>query len=246
VARPPDRLLALTEKHEDEIVAAIAADFGTRPAQETRLAELFMVSAGIRHARRHLARWMRPRRVPTPLYLRPGRSRILRQPLGVVGVISPWNYPFQLALLPVVAALAAGNRALLKPSELAPQTAALLERIVAQHFARTSLRSSREPRSDRFAQLPFDHLFSPARPRSGGRSSWPRRQPDTGDAPSWAANRRRWSRRMPISTRSRRGSSRASSSTPVRPASRPTTCSRPRAESTRWSRRSARQWPRCA
>jgi len=156
-----DRLLALTEKHEDEIVTAIAADFGTRPAQETRLAELFMVSAGIRHARRHLARWMRPRRVPTPLYLRPGRSRILRQPLGVVGVISPWNYPFQLALLPVVAALAAGNRALLKPSELAPQTAALLETIVTLHFAADELAvvTGGAEIGQAFAQLPFDHLF---------------------------------------------------------------------------------------
>ena len=156
-----DRLLALTEKHEAEIVAAIASDFGTRPAQETRLAELFMVTAGIRHARRHLSRWIRPRRVPTPLYLRPGRSRILRQPLGVVGVISPWNYPFQLALLPVAAALAAGNRALLKPSELAPRTAALLESIVASRFAADELAvvTGGPEVGQAFAQLPFDHLF---------------------------------------------------------------------------------------
>ena len=156
-----DRLLALTEEHEAEIVAAIAADFGTRPAQETRLTELFLVTAGIRHARRHLARWMRPRRVRTPLYLRPGRSRILRQPLGLVGVISPWNYPFQLALLPVVAALSAGNRVLLKPSELTPQTSALLERIVAAHFAPDELAvvTGGAEAGSAFARLPFDHLF---------------------------------------------------------------------------------------
>ena len=104
---------------------------------------------------------MRPRRVPTPLYLRPGRSRILRQPLGVVGVISPWNYPFQLALLPVVAALAAGNRALLKPSEFTPQTSALLARIVALHFAADELAVVKGGAEvgQAFAQLPFDHLF---------------------------------------------------------------------------------------
>ncbi|HSS70396.1 MAG TPA: coniferyl aldehyde dehydrogenase [Casimicrobiaceae bacterium] len=156
-----DRLEAMTERHEDEIVAAIAADFGTRAAQETRLAELFMITAGIRHARRHLARWMRPRHVPTPIYLWPGRSRIERQPVGVVGVISPWNYPVQLALLPALAALSAGNRVLLKPSELTPRTAELLQRIVAAHFAADEFGvvTGGADVGQAFAQLPFDHLF---------------------------------------------------------------------------------------
>jgi coniferyl-aldehyde dehydrogenase len=156
-----ERLAALTEDHEQEIVAAIAADFGTRPAQETRLAELFMITAGIRHARRNLRRWMAEQRVPTPLYLWPGRSRLLRQPLGVVGVISPWNYPVQLALLPALAALAAGNRVMLKPSELTPQTSALLERMVAQHFAEDEFAvvTGGPDVGDAFSRLPFDHLF---------------------------------------------------------------------------------------
>src|SRR5947207_10147614 len=98
-----DRIEALCDAHEAEIVEAIAEDFGVRPAQETRLAELFMVCVGVRHAQRHLREWMRPHVVPTPLYLWPGKSRVLRQPLGVVGVITPWNYPVQLALLPPVA-----------------------------------------------------------------------------------------------------------------------------------------------
>jgi coniferyl-aldehyde dehydrogenase len=156
-----DRLEVMTERHEDEVVAAIAADFGTRAAQETRLAELFMITAGIRHARRHLARWMRPHRVPTPIYLWPGRSRIERQPVGVVGVISPWNYAVQLALLPALAALAAGNRVLLKPSELTPRTAELLHRIVAAHFAADEFAvvTGGADVGQAFAQLPFDHLF---------------------------------------------------------------------------------------
>ena len=155
------RLEALVRETEGEIVAAIAADFGTRPSQETRLAELFMVSAGIRHARRHLREWMRSRRVPTPVYLLPGRSRIVRQPLGVVGVISPWNYPVQLALLPAAAALAAGNRVMLKPSELAPRTAALLERCVAARFAADELAvvTGGADIGEAFSRLPFDHLF---------------------------------------------------------------------------------------
>ena len=77
---------------------------------------------------------MAARRVPTPLYLQPGVSRIVRQPVGVVGVISPWNYPFQLAMLPAAAALAAGNRVLIKPSELTPRTSAVDgKRLVARN-----------------------------------------------------------------------------------------------------------------
>src|SRR5450432_3177556 len=153
------RLALLTGEHESEIVAAIAADFGTRPAQETQLAELFMVSVGIRHARRHLVRWMAQRRVHTPLYLQPGTSRVVRQPLGVVGIISPWNYPFQLAMLPAVAALAAGNRVMLKPSELTPRTSALLEHLVAQHFAvdEFTVVNGGADIGQAFSALPFDH-----------------------------------------------------------------------------------------
>ncbi len=156
-----DRLGALIATREAEMIAAIAADFGVRSAQETKLAELFLVAAGVRHAQRNLARWMRPRRAPTPLYLRPGRSRIARQPLGVVGVISPWNYPLQLALMPTVAALAAGNRVLLKPSELAPRTSALLEHAVAERFAADELAvvNGGADVGEAFSRLPFDHLL---------------------------------------------------------------------------------------
>jgi len=156
-----DRMAAMCDRHEGEIVDAVAADFGTRSAQETRLAELFMVRVGVRHAQRHLRAWMRPRGVPTPLYLWPGTSRVLRQPLGVVGVISPWNYPVQLALLPAVAALAAGNHVLLKPSELTPRTSALLERLVAQHFApeEFAVVNGGPDIGHEFSRLPFDHLF---------------------------------------------------------------------------------------
>jgi coniferyl-aldehyde dehydrogenase len=156
-----DRLAALIATRESEIIAAIAGDFGARCAQETRLTELFLVTAGLRHAQRNLARWMQPRRVPTPLYLRPGRSRVVRQPLGVVGVISPWNYPLQLALMPVIAALAAGNRVLLKPSELTPRTSALLEKSVAANFAADELAvvNGGPEVGEAFSRLPFDHLF---------------------------------------------------------------------------------------
>lgn len=156
-----DRLAALIVAREAQFVAAVSADFGVRPAQETKLAELFLLTAAIRHARRHLPQWMRPRGVRTPLYLLPGKSRIERQPLGVVGVISPWNYPIQLALMPVAAALAAGNRVLVKPSELTPRTSALLEQSIAAGFAADELAvvNGGADVGDAFSRLPFDHLF---------------------------------------------------------------------------------------
>jgi coniferyl-aldehyde dehydrogenase len=155
------RLLELVTAHEAEFVAAIHRDFGHRSAHETRLAELHIVASETRHAMRHLRRWMRPRRVSTPLQLLPGSSRIERQPLGVVGVISPWNYPVQLALAPVVGALAAGNRVLLKPSELTPETSGLLARLVHERFREDELAVVQGDAAigQAFARLPFDHLF---------------------------------------------------------------------------------------
>jgi len=155
------RLLRLVRAHEDALCAAIAEDFGHRSTHETRLAELYIVASGVRHALRHLERWMRPRRVATPLQLLPGSSRILRQPRGVVGIISPWNYPVQLALAPAIGALAAGNRVLLKPSELTPVTSALLQQLVAQHFREDEFAVVQGDADvgAAFARQPFDYLF---------------------------------------------------------------------------------------
>lgn len=155
------RLLALTERHEAEICAAIDSDFTGRAAQETRLAELFVVRAGIRHAVRHLRGWMRERRVATSLPFLPGRNRLLPQPLGVVGIVSPWNYPFQLAMAPATAALAAGNRVLIKPSELTPKFSDLLARLVEEHFSadEMSVVVGDAEVGKAFVSMPFDHLL---------------------------------------------------------------------------------------
>ena len=155
------RIAAMGEKHAHEIVAAISADFGHRSSHETQMAELVLVGGAIRHAQRHLQRWMRPRRMPTALHYRPGSNRLLRQPLGVVGVVSPWNYPYQLALAPAAAALAAGNRVMIKPSELTPRFAELLASMVAQNFAEDELAvvTGDAKTGQAFAELPFDHLF---------------------------------------------------------------------------------------
>ena len=156
-----DRLLALVEQNEDAIVAAVDDDFGNRAAQETRLAELFVVRAGLRHARRRLKRWMRNRAVATDLQFLPGRNRLAAQPLGVVGVVSPWNYPIQLSLGPALAALAAGNRVMIKPSELTPRTSALLETLAAARFDpdELSVVTGDAETGKAFVGLPFDHLI---------------------------------------------------------------------------------------
>ncbi|MFC4445069.1 coniferyl aldehyde dehydrogenase [Castellaniella denitrificans] len=164
-----ERLLLLADRHEAAFIQAIDADFGGRSAHETRLAELLVVRAGIRHALRHLRRWMRVRRMPTAPYFRPGRNRLMPQPLGVVGIIAPWNYPFQLSIGPAVAALAAGNRVLVKPSELAPRFAAALQEAVAAHFAPDELAvvQGGAEFADAFARLPLDHLFFTGSPAVG-------------------------------------------------------------------------------
>jgi len=155
------RLAAMGEKHAAQIVEAISADFGHRSSHETQMAELVLVGGTIRHAERHLKGWMKPRRVPTALHYRPASNRLLRQPLGVVGIIAPWNYPYQLALAPAVAAIAAGNRVMIKPSELTPRFSELLQRIVAEFFAEDELAVviGDAQIGQAFSELPFDHLF---------------------------------------------------------------------------------------
>jgi coniferyl-aldehyde dehydrogenase len=119
------------------------------------------VLSAVRQARRRVGRWMRPRRVPTPVQMLPARSQVIPQPLGVVGVISPWNYPFQLAMLPAAEALAAGNRVMLKPSELTPAFSDLLRGIVAESFSPEEfvVIPGDVAVGRAFSTLPFDHLF---------------------------------------------------------------------------------------
>jgi coniferyl-aldehyde dehydrogenase len=154
------RLNTLIESHAQELAAAISSDFGTRSLIEIRITETLFLQTGIRHAIRHLSHWMRARRVPTALAYRPGKSLIMRQPLGVIGIISPWNYPLQLALAPLLGALAAGNRAMLKPSELTPAFSQALAGCMASAFASEEVAVVTGDASvgKQFAALPFDHL----------------------------------------------------------------------------------------
>ena len=115
------RLAACLEAERGALESALKADLG-KSAEEAWLTEIGFVEREIAHALRHIDRWMRDKSVRTPLFMFPGKSRLVAQPRGLVLIISPWNYPIQLSLSPLVAALSAGNVAVVKPSEFAPAT----------------------------------------------------------------------------------------------------------------------------
>ncbi|MDM7941293.1 MAG: coniferyl aldehyde dehydrogenase [Hydrogenophaga sp.] len=155
------RLRALIDTHGTALSDAVQADFGVRSRQVTEVADLFVLRAAIGQLHKELPHWMKTRRVPTPLYLQPASAHLQRQPLGVVGVIGPWNYPLQLNLGPAATALAAGNRVMLKPSELTPHSSALMASLVQGVFSAEefSVVLGGADVAHDFASLPFDHLF---------------------------------------------------------------------------------------
>ena len=155
------KLRQAVKNSADRIADVISSDFGSRSRHESLLAEVLVVCGSIRHAVRHLPNWMRPRRVPVSLELKPGRARIFYQPVGVVGIVSPWNYPFQLAIMPLIAALAAGNRVMLKPSEFAPRTAQFIAEFLGALFPADQVATvlGDQEVGAKFARLPFDHLI---------------------------------------------------------------------------------------
>ncbi len=144
----------------DDIVAALEADFGGRCAEETLLAEVMVPLAAMRLARARLRRWMRPRRVGVPFHFWPASAALVPAPKGVVGIMAPWNYPVQLVLMPLVDAIAAGNRVAVKPSEATPRTAALLARLLEAALGADMVRSVQggPAVAADFAAQPWDHL----------------------------------------------------------------------------------------
>ncbi len=156
-------------KHKSQIVSAISDDFGGRAAEETLALELFPTLAEIRYAISHLKRWMEPRRAPVSWQFWPARAEVLYQPLGVVGILSAWNYPLFLSYAPLANALAAGNHVMLKPSEFAPRTGELLRSIAAELFSPdyvTIVLGEAETGSE-FSRLRFDHLLYTGSARVG-------------------------------------------------------------------------------
>jgi coniferyl-aldehyde dehydrogenase len=156
-----DKLRDLVQSHGAEIARAICDDYGARAVAETELLEIVPALNAIRHARRKLSSWMRPQRRPVDLTFQPARAWVRFEPLGVIGIISPWNYPLLLALAPLVDALAAGNRVMLKPSDLTPAFSALLRDLIAKRFEanEVSVVVGDIETARLFSSLPFDHLL---------------------------------------------------------------------------------------
>jgi aldehyde dehydrogenase (NAD+) len=157
----------LTERSA-EFEDALLADLAKNPT-ESQIAEIGFVVGEIAHVVKHLRRWLRPRRVAVPGALLPARASVVREPLGVVLVIAPWNYPVQLLLAPLVGAIAAGNAVLLKPSELAPATSAAMARLIPEYLDPRAV-SVVEGGVDETTELlkqRFDHIFYTGNGRVG-------------------------------------------------------------------------------
>ncbi|MFP3464809.1 aldehyde dehydrogenase family protein [Leifsonia sp. SIMBA_070] len=157
----------LTERSA-EFEDALLSDLAKNPT-ESQIAELGFVVGEIDHTLKHLRRWLRPRRVPVPGALLPARASTILEPVGVVLVIAPWNYPVQLLLAPLVGALAAGDAVVLKPSELAPATSSAMARLVPEYLDRRAVavvEGGVEETTDLLAQR-FDHIFYTGNGRVG-------------------------------------------------------------------------------
>ncbi len=154
-------------EHQHEIAEVVSADFGQRSTQETRLLDIFPTVSGLTHARRHLKRWMRPRRRHTSLLFAGARNRVIAQPKGVVGIISPWNYPLQLALGPLTGALAAGNRCMIKMAANAQGLCRLLQRRIGAVLPEDLVAVVPGVPAAEFTVLPFDHLIFTGSPPTG-------------------------------------------------------------------------------
>ncbi len=155
------KLLAeITEANDQRILDALKADM-QKPAIEAYGSEILLVLSEIKYFLKHLKSWVKPQNVPTPLNQFIASSYIYTEPVGVVLIISPWNYPFQLAIAPLIGAIAAGNCAIIKPSEYAPHTSALLAELVSKHFDPQSIAvvEGEVEASQALLAEKFDHIF---------------------------------------------------------------------------------------
>ena len=155
------RIEKMIRANEEKICKVISADFGVRHSIETRLAEFQMIYQACHFTQKHLKEWMKPQQVETPITLGSSEAWIQNQALGVVGIMSPWNYPVQLALVPAIAAFAAGNRVWLKPSERCSRTSGFLANLIQEYFHPTEfcVTTGGVDTAEQFAALPLDHLF---------------------------------------------------------------------------------------
>ena len=154
-------LKALLLDNQDGFIQAMDLDFGNRSSDDSKIGDILTTVQGINYSLDHLKKWMKPSKRHLSLLLQPASARVEYQPLGVIGIIVPWNYPVFLGLGPLTAALAAGNKAMIKMSEYTPNTACLLKQLVDTYFEanKISIIEGDASVAAAFSSLPFDHLF---------------------------------------------------------------------------------------
>ncbi len=154
------KLLNWINQNEEEIFEALNADFN-KPRFETTISEIYPCTTELAYAIKNLKKWMKDKKVSTPLGLIGHKSHIRYENKGVVLIISPWNYPFQLAVVPLISALAAGNTATIKPSELTPHTSALIAKMITTIFEpnEVCVELGGKERTEELLKYKFDHVF---------------------------------------------------------------------------------------
>ena len=156
-----EQLQALLKTHQHTLLAAIAADFGQRSTTESTILELIPANNAIKHALKHGEKWMQRRKAATSWLFKPATAYVQPQPKGVIGIVSPWNYPLYLIIGPLVDAFVAGNRAMVKISEHVPKFAETMANLVPQYFQADELTiiTGDVEVASAFSALPFDHLL---------------------------------------------------------------------------------------
>ena len=156
-----DALLAQVIKNKDRMAEVLCEDFGNRSRHETLIAETMSTVNSIKHAKKHLKRWMKPEKRPLPLQFKTGKAFIHYQPLGVIGIMAPWNYAYQLSLIPVCQALSAGNRVMLKTSEFTPGASALMKEMLGEAYGedRVAVITGGPEVAAEFSRQKYDHLM---------------------------------------------------------------------------------------
>lgn len=164
-----EKLERMVKSNRQRFLETISMDFGNRSFTETELGELMPILNSIKYVRAHLKGWMRPQKRQVGMAFKPASAKVLYQPLGVIGIMAPWNYPLTLTLVPLIEALAAGNRVIIKPAELTPRTAELLKELIGATFPENQVAvvTGGPDVAAQLSTLPFDHLLFTGSTRIG-------------------------------------------------------------------------------
>ncbi|HEX4888862.1 MAG TPA: aldehyde dehydrogenase family protein, partial [Alphaproteobacteria bacterium] len=158
-----NRAIGLIVDHKDEICAALSADFGHRSTDQSIMTDVAGCLSGLKDAKKYLRKWMRPetRSAMFPMNLAGGKARVEYQPLGTVGLITPWNFPMAMTFSPLAGIFSAGNRVMMKPSEYTPRTAELLARMFSSAYDENEVAvfTGGPDVGQAFSALPFDHII---------------------------------------------------------------------------------------